>query len=448
MSCFQRKLSSVLCVLPPLTQDQFLARYSGGKRKVYERAMEMVNVRPIKASDAWMRSFTKFEKDLKESCCRLINPRSPVYNCGLGMLIAHCEKPLFRCIDSVFGGPTVLKGMDAVQMAEAIVEMTRVAGNGVPFDDWVALPSDFSRFDQHVSKAMLRFEHSIWLKMVPRESRRELARLLNMQLVNRGESRVDGKRVNFVIQGCRMSGDMNTSSGNCLLVCAMYYSLMEHLGITKYRLANNGDDCILFLERRDKDKYLRHVDQWFDDLGFTLEIEPMVDVIEHLEFCQTRPVFTARGWTMVRDPRSSMAKDLTSTCDISNRKVCERWFHAVRCGGLALTAGCPVLPHFYRMFPANSRDKGHRDVTQELKALTQSGFWWLRGSLEYAEYEVLPEHRLSFWLAFGILPDEQVALEEMYTRCTLKWEPPLKEARTDECGIIGAVCRSSSIPIE
>lgn len=447
MSRFRSLLYQTLPCLPPLTPEQFLDRYSGGKRKVYERAMESLQALAVWAGDAWMKSFTKFEKDLKDACARLINPRSPRYNCELGMLIAHCEKPLFKAIARVFGGPTVLKGMDAMEMASALVDMTEVAGNGEPFEEWVALPSDFSRFDQHVSQGMLKFEHSVWMRMVPRHKRKFLAWLLKLQLVNKGRTRVDGYVVDFTIDGCRMSGDMNTSSGNCLIVCAMYFTLMEHLGIKKFRLANNGDDCILFLERRDVQSYLSNVHEWFAQMGFTLKVEDEVTTIEHLEFCQTRPVKSSRGWVMVRDPRSAMAKDLTSTCDIRNPTVGNRWLHAVRSGGLALTAGCPVLPQFYQMYQSTGVDKG-RGATQELKALTESGLWRLRGKMQFEDLEVGPEQRFSFWLAFGITPDEQECLEEFYRSRTISWSAPTDDFLVDAPGLVGAILRSDSIPYE
>jgi hypothetical protein len=31
----------------------------------------------------------------------------------------------------------------------------------------------------------------------------------------------------YQVEGCRMSGDMNTSSGNCMIMVALVYSYME-----------------------------------------------------------------------------------------------------------------------------------------------------------------------------------------------------------------------------
>lgn len=124
-----------------------------------------------------------------------------------------------------------------------------------------------------------------------------------------------------------------------------------------------------------------------------------------------------------------------------------RWLHAVRSGGLALTAGCPVLPQFYRMYQPTGVETG-RAATQELKSLTESGLWRLRGNMQYEDLEVGPQQRFSFWLAFGITPDEQVNLEQFYGSRKIKWSTPLDEVRVDPPGLLGAILRSDSIPYE
>lgn len=430
MSGFRRELLCVLPILPPLTDRQFLDRYEGGKRRVYELAMESLYVRPVEASDAKMSSFVKFEKGLKEGACpRLINPRSPRYNCEIGKLIAHCEKPLFKAIDEVFGGPTVFKGMDALQQGQAFKDAWDL------FDDPVAVGLDASRFDQHVSRELLEWEHSVWPRMVPQPYRAKLAWLLRLQKRNLGSAAFADGRVKFKINGCRMSGDMNTSSGNCLIMCAMVYSYIHSLTpkITRSRLANNGDDCVVILERKDLATFTNSLDAWFTTMGFTMKVEAPVDELEKVEFCQMHPVWTARGWCMIRDPRTAMPKDVHSTCDLRAEKVARRWLGAVRDGGLALTAGCPVWPSFYRCFPAYDYMKGSAQV---LHTLTTSGFWRTRGKMEYQDLEVKPEHRYSFWVAFGILPDEQISMEERFESVRLRWSQPTSSVIGEEVNLL------------
>lgn len=71
---------------------------------------------------------------------------------------------------------------------------------------------------------------------------------------------------------------MNTSSGNCMIMVSLVYSYMKTLGID-WRLANNGDDCVLFIERQHFSK-LSNLKEWFHTVGFDMAVEEPVDVIE------------------------------------------------------------------------------------------------------------------------------------------------------------------------
>jgi hypothetical protein len=107
---------------------------------------------------------------------------------------------------------------------------------------------------------------------------------------------------------------MNTSSGNCFTMVGLVYSYMHKR--CKWRLANNGDDCVLIIERRDLGKITGLV-QWFDKMGYTMESEGVVDIFEKISFCQTKPVWTPSGYKMVRNPSTAIAKDIHSRCDLS-----------------------------------------------------------------------------------------------------------------------------------
>lgn len=435
LSGFRIQLMDHLPTLPPLTDQEFLDRYEGGKRRCYELAMESLYVRPVEAADARMGSFVKFEKGLKtEGCPRLINPRRPRYNCELGKLIAHCEKPLFKAIGQVFGGVTVFKGMDALEQGQAFKDAWD------QFDEPVAVGLDASRFDQHVSEPLLEWEHGVWPRMVPGHCRKKLNWLLRLQRRNHGIAVFNEGVVKFLIKGCRMSGDMNTSSGNCLIMCAMVFAFMSELqsqeGVGRYRLANNGDDCVVILEKKDLAAFSARVSSWFTDMGFTMKVEEPVSELEEIEFCQMHPVWTARGWCMVRDPRVAIPKDLHSTCDLRHEKVGRRWMGAVRAGGLALTAGCPVWPSFYRMYPAYNFAVGDSQV---LRTLTESGFWRIKGKLQWADLEVGPEHRFSFWAAFGIHPEEQMDMERRFATSELSWSQPTERMLGEEVTLLDVV---------
>lgn len=434
---FRSELIKHLPVLQPMTREQFVSRYVGRKARVYQDALESLQVQGVSLKDSRLSGFVKYEKVFnkpgKRAVCRYINPRSPRYNMELGCLIGHCEKPLFKAIARAFKQEhVVLKGLDARKMA------TVIKGIWDEFSDPVAVGMDASRFDQHVSVPMLEFEHEIWTHMVPGRCRKQLRWLLSMQIDNRGVGKCVDGRIKYRIRGCRMSGDMNTSSGNCLIMCALLYAYAQSKKC-KHRLINNGDDSVVFLERRDLRRFLAGLEAWFKNMGFTMAVEEPVYDLEGVEFCQTRPVFTERGWVMARNLRNAIPKDLCSTCDIRKEKVFRRWSASVRACGLALTDGLPVWREFYSMFP-QAPHQGCKLRTSsaeqgvELAGLMGSGLWRLSEGLVDEGTEVTLNARISFWKATGLLPWDQRWTERRFNRTTLSWTPP---AEVDEAPFEG-----------
>jgi hypothetical protein len=51
-------------------------------------------------------------------------------------------------------------------------------------------------------------------------------------------------------------------------------------------LANNGDDCVIIIEKRHLKK-LDDLPSWFLTMGFRMEVEKPVYEFEQIEFCQT-----------------------------------------------------------------------------------------------------------------------------------------------------------------
>lgn len=395
----------------PLSDDGFTSLYSGSKKKRYQQACESLFRESVAPRDAVVGSFVKVEKinfsAKGDPCPRVIQPRTFRYSAALGKQIKHLEKTLFKIIDGIFGGPTVLKGYDCIASAK------HLRGMWDKFCDPVAVGMDASRFDQHCSQPALKWEHSIWGLLCA--DKRLVRKLLKMQLVNIGKAYLPDGVVKYKTDGCRMSGDMNTSSGNCLLMCAMIYCYCIKHQIQKFRLANNGDDCIIIIERNEHHK-LGNVQNWFKDMGFTMKVEPPTDVFEQISFCQTQPVWDGVGWRMCRDPRVSLSKDLTCTLALHNSRTRSLWLNAMHHGGLALTAGLPVFKQFYDMFPTCDIKVGANETT--LLELQQSGF--SRMIPKYSKACGVSDYsRYSFWLAFGILPDTQLMLEQRFATMNL-----------------------------
>jgi hypothetical protein len=347
--------------------------------------------------DARLKTFVKAEKlnlsKKPDPAPRVIQPRDPRYNVVVGPYLKPLEHKVYKAIAAVWGGPTVMKGFNAVEQGCIIRGMWDSLG------DPIAISIDASRFDQHVSADALRWEHSVYNGVYKSPL---LAKLLSWQVGNEGKAFTPEGVVTYSVAGCRMSGDMNTALGNCLLMCAMCHQLFEKLGIVG-RLANNGDDCVLFVERRDAARLIKTIPKFFLGFGFTMKVEAPVDVFEKIEFCQTQPVYDGTTWRMVRSPRVCLDKDGINLRP-GNRSF-EGWLGSVGECGMALTSGIPILQSYYQYLIRVSN--GKRAV------LEVTGMEYLRGNLiSSAPSSISDDARLSFWRAFGVQPHRQVLIEE------------------------------------
>lgn len=403
LRAFRSAVRKHLPLSAPVPVDTFLGYYVGKQRAVYERAAASLQTDPVRVTDARVQTFVKAEKiDVRskpDPVPRLIQPRNPRYNVEVGRYLRPIEKLVYRGIAKVWGGPTVLK-MNAAQQACELRAMWDL------FDDPVAVGLDASRFDQHVSRDALAWEHSVYLDMFTGRDRRELERLLGWQLRNVGRAYLPTAVVKYVVDGARMSGDINTSLGNCLIMCAMVWSYCQGIGV-RARLANNGDDCVVILSRRDLARFMSDLSGWFRTMGFTMTVESPVTEFEAIEFCQTKPVWTPDGWLMVRTLDRAVARDLSSLLDLGTGL--SAYLSAVGTCGLAAYGGIPVYQELYHsMVLAGKVTKlaSRHDMAGGLKYLS------LGMSRSYGQIDA--RTRYSFAIAFGITPDEQMALEKRY----------------------------------
>lgn len=410
LSRFTRSLLPHIAKTTRLTPQEFLGFYSGRKLERYTKAVESLEVLPFREKDSWLSTFVKAEKlnisAKPDPAPRVIQPRDPRYNVELGRYLRHTEEYLFKGMDKLFGGRTVFKGIDSDQAGE---EMVKIWDS---FKDPIAIGMDASRFDQHVSVEALQFEHDMWVQLFPVSQRKHLRHLLDLQIHNRGIARCPDGQIKYKVEGCRMSGDMNTSSGNCFIMCATVWNWCTKRGIKKFRLSNNGDDCVVFMERGDEGSFRRGLIDYYTSLGFTMKVEPTVDILEKVEFCQTRPVLVDGKYRMVRNLHQCISKDLHSLNDLDGVGAAEAWVHAVGSGGRVLCDGVPVLHSFYKQFPLGINPRKSSDMAESLR--DQWKYKFGRTGV-YQNLIPTPESRVSFWLAFGLLPDEQIALERGFT---------------------------------
>lgn len=393
--------SQLLRHLRPTTvvaREDYPLLYSGRKQIVYQKAYESLLRKPVTRKDAYLSTFIKAEKvnfsAKGDPAPRVIQPRTPRYNLEVGRYLKNFEKELCRGFQRGWGYQVVCKGLNADGVAGQLRE------NWLAFEDPVAFGLDASRFDQHVSEEALLFEHSVYNSVFRSP---ELAQLLRMQLDNIGFGRIGLDYLKYRVRGCRMSGDINTGMGNCLLMSLMVLSYFEAHGV-RARLSNNGDDCVVFCSRRDLGRF-DGISDWFSSLGFKLKREPTVDVFERIEFCQAQPVYIGGDWRMVRNPWTAMSKDCVSLLSWHDQGSFETWRDAIgTCGG-ELASGVPIWESFYRSIKGGNRSGGMLQVYD-------SGLGMAARGVRKATID--DQARYSFWLAYGITPDEQVAAESAW----------------------------------
>lgn len=397
--------------------------YTGRKLAIYQRAAELVHRRGVSRRDAHLKSFVKVEKiqlKPKRLVPRIIQPRAPEYNVAVGRYIKHLEHAIYGHINDMFdhmvnrhmGGPTVMKGLNCFQQAQAM----RNAWDS--FAQPTAIMLDAVRFDQHVSRPMLEWEHSIYGLFYRGRDRADLMKLLLYQLHNVGRVDTAEGTIKYEVDGCRMSGDMNTAMGNCLIMSSCVYSLLRKLCIRGH-LFNNGDDCCILVENRDAKTLTDAVKPFFEQLGFIIDVEGTTHIFEEISFCQTHPVYDGSLWRMVRDPRLVLSKDTTILKKWSKREWSAYWVALGKCG-LALTYGLPIFQSFYSaMLKFGDGEEFSEGLLRHVGgAITESGMWQMSRGLDTRVSEITPSARASFALAFKTLPQVQYYFEEYFNQIT------------------------------
>lgn len=403
----------------PVSRQDFVEYYTGRKRTVYQQAVDSLARSSIERRDASIRAFVKAEfincDDKPDPDPRVISPRDPRYNVEVGRYLRPIEHRIYGAIAKIFGDVTVLKGFNAQQTGEIF------QSKWSSFRKPVAIGLDASRFDQHVGIDALRWEHSVYNGIY---NSSELRKLLSWQLNNSVVGYCRDGKLKYVTEGCRMSGDMNTALGNCLIMCALVHCYLQTKGIIG-SLANNGDDCTVILEQKDLAKFNDGLCEWFLEMGFSMKVEAPVFDIEGIEFCQTHPVFDGERYVMVRNFPKALSKDCLSLKQLEHPATCRMWMDAVGQGGLSLTGGIPVYQEFYTTLircastihvPRKRQTNKTRQKASPDVALTNGMHWLSRGMNKHYTQNIHPRTRHSFYLAFGVTPEQQIALEDIYRK--------------------------------
>ncbi|APG76194.1 hypothetical protein 2 [Beihai tombus-like virus 4] len=414
LSQFSREMercSKIHGVVSPCTNQEFVECYGGAKRKIYEQAVESLESNPLQARDKRVKVFTKDEYLKPDGAPRAIQPRSPRFNVCLGRYVKQLEHLIFEAINEIFDGSgehkTVAKGMNMNERGEEIRGMWEKYVNPV------AVGLDASRFDQHINTLLLEHEHKIYRMWSTGQGDDlpNLNTLLSAQLKNKGVYvGIDGI-LKYKVNGCRMSGDMNTSLGNVIIMCSLMYSYFKDKNMLgKISLLNDGDDCVIIMEQKRLKEFTRGLKDWFLRMGITMEFDGVYNTLEEVEFCQARPVFNEElGYVLTPRPSKRLYSDVISTKMMKSKKVYRKQLGAIAGCGLAMSGGVPIFQQFYTWMGRGATPWVPKMGDHYYKFRQE-----LIDGMTYKQREPTMRERISFYFAHGITPAEQKLIENYY----------------------------------
>lgn len=399
----KRSLAARLGRQSPVTRQEFVEYYKGRRRTLYQAAADGLVLKPIRPQDSHLSTFIKAEKtnlSMKpDPAPRVIQPRRPRYNVELGKYLLPLEHKVYDAIDGLFGSPTIMSKYNSFEQGEIINEAWG------SFREPVCIGLDASRFDQHVSVEALKFEHSFYMELFGND--KFLQQLLTWQLNNIGMAIAPDGSFRYTKKGSRMSGDMNTSLGNKLLMCIMAFAYINTKGF-RIVFINNGDDCLMFLEKGNQSK-IADLQTYFKDFGFKIVLEAPVYELEHIEFCQCKPLKCNGIVRMVRNVKTCLLKDVTAV-QLGHDVVQYRaWLANIASCGTSFACDVPIMGAFYQMldrFGKAGKYNGHDSAFDCYRRLSKNA--------KCLATTPDAEGRYSFWKQTGIHPDGQIAAEEYF----------------------------------
>lgn len=303
-----------------------------------------------------VQPFTKIEKlpTSKYKAPRLIQARHMTFNIEYGRYIKKIEEKLTQhpTYGVHFG-----KG-DYDKIASKIWKLAR------KYPYYTEL--DHTEFDAHVTQEHLSLTHLFYQTVYRRN--RELRDLSKKTLVNRCKTR-DGD--SWKIYGTRMSGDVDTSLGNCLINYAIIKELLHRLGLKGDAIVN-GDDCIIFSNKPVDIKLALEI---LKEFNMESKIpKPSTRDIHTVEFCRTKLVIRQDGTpTMMIDPERVVRIFGMTYSLISHKHYLDYIREVAYCNSI-INAGNPLGRAFSEVFGCQDWVKTVRAIYKLQKFKTKKMF--------------------------------------------------------------------------
>lgn len=426
---YMAKLARSLPQATPWTLDEVVSSYHGPKRTRYEQAAHEYRAHGLTKTQADVKMFIKCEKipyleSKQNPDPRAIQYRNPVFAVNLATFIKPIEDIVYRLKGNRMNNcpPTPVFGKSLDSVARAALLEKKIAG----FERPVILPLDASRFDQHFDVLHLQVLHMVYLMLIKDDY---FALLLSWMVVNKVRS---SKNLKYVAVGGRMSGDMDTALGACLLMFGFVGFMFERLNV-HWDCLCDGDDILLIIEERDyKSTVTReYIEAHFLSLGQEIKVEPPAYSMEEVVWCQATPVWVNSRYKFTRNPSKVLSGALVGPKWLQMRSERSRRALANTIGlcEAHLNKGVPVLQAFAQAIIRNAATSrqvklNHTDSLL-YKVRHELGKTWLNSIPSVEAVPVSDETRVSFAHAFNIPITQQLEYEAFFDTWKINFDEPV-----------------------
>lgn len=396
----------------PWSYEQVLAHFTGSRRRRYEQAYaHLQSLALTRVRHARISSFVKSEKfnpnDKVNPDPRMIQARTPEYGLEIARYLKPIEHWIYR-LKGPLGLRMIAKGLNQRQRAELLLEkMAR-------FSSPVVMSLDCSRWDKHCTREVLLIEHAFYLRACHDPV---FQQLLSWQLDNRC---CTNNGVRYAVEGGRMSGDMNTALGNCVLAVIMAYAAMAD--VDYWDILDDGDDLLLICEESVYSVIKDTLARTFLTFGQELKVENVARRVEDVIFCQSRVVWS-EGPIFVRDWRKVLSHAACGVSHWGEPSMVRPMLTTVGLCELALNAGVPILQSFAESLIRNGRGSLPRlvdvDRGYEARIKAEIGELSLAALQAVRARPITSEARVAFMCAFGVSTAEQLWIEGLLSEWTI-----------------------------
>lgn len=225
-----------------------------------------------------------------------------------------------------------------------------------------------------------------------------------MQIDNVGRTSAG---IRYKSYGKRMSGDLNTALGNCLINLIVIYCVFRDV---HFDVMLDGDDSIIIVE--DGNQHVAS-EKIFLEYGFRTKLAFHKDV-QDVEFCQSKLVWLSDGPSFVRKPEKVL---LGLGCTFQHHRAIRQYVATVGMAESIVGRGVPI-----NYFAGLALVKAAGCVPSEKfrrEVFSKEGYEY--GRIDTTDRYISHNVRLSYARAFGISPSEQLSIEASFSDYKVEW---------------------------